>query len=130
MDAVVIFDSARVSVRYRSREDAAWLARLIDTLIERGAFPGCPGYSRQFSEPVEWHGDLGDDCSAVIGDLFCHAEHSSGPIRGGLWYCSVSQGSEQLFNTANCGIEPRSGEAARWLCELIVSAVLAGICVQ
>jgi hypothetical protein len=36
----VVFESAWVSVRYQARENAGWLAGLIDALAERGAFPG------------------------------------------------------------------------------------------
>jgi hypothetical protein len=123
----VVFESAWVSVRYPAREGAAWLAGLIHALAERGAFPGCPGHLGQVANPVRWGGPLGDDCSAFVGDLYCHAEHLSGPVRGGLWYCSVSRARESVFHTADRGVQPRSGEAARWLCEVVVSAVTAGL---
>jgi hypothetical protein len=124
VDAVV-FESAWVSVRYLDRKDAAWLAGLIDTLAERGVFPGCPGHSRQVASPVRWGGDLGDDCLALVADLYCHAEHMYGPSRGGGWYCSVSRSGESIFHTADRGVQPRSGKAARWLCEVAVSAEVA-----
>jgi hypothetical protein len=119
----VVFESAWVSVRYLTRADAEWLAGLISALADRGVFPGCPGHLGQVSTPVCWGGDLGDDCSAFVGELYCHAEHLSGPVRGGLWYCSVSRSAESVFHTADRGVQPFSGEAARWLCEVVVCAV-------
>jgi hypothetical protein len=123
----VVFESAWVSVQYQARQDAEWLARLIDALAEQGAFPGCPGHSSQVASVVRWAGDLGDDCSAFVGELHCHAEHLSGPVRGGAWYCSVSRSGESVFHTADRGVHPRSGEAARWLCEVVVCAATAGL---
>jgi hypothetical protein len=122
----VAFESAWVAVRYSAREDASWLAELIDSLIARGVFPGCPGHPAPAPVRVRWEGDLSDDCSARLGDLYAHAEHLSGPRRGGAWYCSVKRRDESLFHTVDCGVQPRSGEAARWLCELIMYATLPG----
>lgn len=117
---VVVFESAWVSVRYQTREDALWLANLIESLAERELFGGCPGHRVAIVEHVSWSGDLGDDCVAVAGDLSAHAEHLFGPSRGGAWYCSVSEGMETIFHTVDCGIRPRSGAAARWLCEVVM----------
>jgi hypothetical protein len=122
----VVFESAWVSVRYQAREDAAWLAELIDALAEQGAFHGCPGHPTSAPLAVRWDGDLGDDCSATVGTLYAHAEHLSGPFRGGVWYCSVRREGESLFHTAERGVQPRSGEAARWLCEVVLGAAVAG----
>jgi hypothetical protein len=126
-NGAVVFESSRVSVRYAARESAAWLAELIDSLIGCGAFPGYPGRSEPPAEPILWSGALGDDCSAHVGGLDLHAEHVSGPARGGIWYCAVQEAGRSVFHTADFGVEPRSGEAARWLCEVVARAALAGI---
>lgn len=121
-----IFEAAWVSVRYASRADAEWLANLIDRLVSRGGFAGCPGHRGQVA-PVLWWGDLGDDHGATFHGINCHAEHLYGPLRGGSWYCQVSFGGEQLFHTAESGVQPRSGNAAWWLCEIVVCAARAGV---
>jgi hypothetical protein len=123
----IVFESAWVSVRYRAREDAAWLAELIEWEAARGVFPGCPGHPTSASVLVPWSGDLGDDCWATVGDVSAHAEHLYGPVRGGAWYCSVRRSGELLFHTADYGVQPRSGEAARWLCEVVLCAVVVGL---
>lgn len=124
--SAVVFESAWVSVRYSTREDAFWLAGLIDSLVARGTFPRRPGYLDPAFEKVRWDGDLDDDCSTTVGDMHAHAEHTYGPRRGGAWYCSVCRSGERLFHTADFGVQPRSGEAARWLCELVMLAVPPG----
>lgn len=119
----IVFDSAWVSVRLLSQAGAIWLAELVQMLHIRGGFSAPPGHGPTPSAQVLWHGDLRDDCSATIGGYFAHAEHMSGPRRGGIWYCSVQNEKEVIFHTAvNCDIQPRNGEAARWLCELTASA--------
>ena len=120
----VVFESAWVAIRYFTREDASWLAELIDSLVARCVFPGCPGHPAAAPVMVRWDGNLSDDCSARVGDTYAHAEHLYGPRRGGVWYCSVCRRDESLFHTADRGVQPRSSEAARWLCELIMCAVL------
>jgi len=104
-----------------------WLAGLIDGLATRDAFPGCPGHLGRATTEVRWTGDLGDDCSAVVGDFNCHAEHSCGPARGGVWYCSVYRSGVRIFHTADRGVQPRSGKAARWLCEVMIAAEVTGL---
>ncbi len=76
---------------------------------------------------VEWSGDLDDDYSAVIGPMYAHAEHLNGPAQGGIWYCHVSDDDEIRFHSLDLAIEPRNGEAARWLCELVFLALEAGV---
>jgi len=120
-----VFDSAWVSVRFRAAEDARRFGYLAHTLHARGAFLGPPGH-RQIEPEVSWAGRLNDDCAAFAGELYAHAEHLDGPRRGGLWYCSVSRKGVFLFHTADCGVVPRDGEAARWLCEVVIVAVRAG----
>ena len=95
-------------------------------MAARGAFAGCPGLPGQVG-PVLWWGPLDTDHGATAGGIECHAEHLSGPVRGGNWYCQVYRGEAQYFHTAECGIEPCSGEAAWWLCEVVVSVVQAGV---
>ncbi|HYH69632.1 MAG TPA: hypothetical protein VD866_33355 [Urbifossiella sp.] len=121
----VAFDSSWVSVRFRTADDARWFVGLVQTLYNRGAFLGPPGH-RRVEPDVRWGGRLNDDCAAFAGDLYAHAEHLDGPRRGGVWYCSVSRGGSYLFHTADRGVVPRDGEAARWLCEVIIAAARAG----
>jgi hypothetical protein len=123
----IVFESAWVSVRYVARQDAEWLAGLIDGLADRGIYPGSPGHRGQVACQLSWVGELDDDCGAVAGDLVCHAEHLSGPFRGGMWYCSVSRSGVFHFHTGDSGVRPRSGVAARWLCEIVVRAEIAGL---
>ena len=119
-----LFDSRWVSVRYSTREGAEWTMRLVRGLA--GTEPG----------ELAWKGDLHDDCWAAAGPLWMHAERMNGPSRGGIWYCSVREsGTGRLYfhtgdRLADGGapdVVPRSGRGARWLCELVVSAVSAGL---
>jgi hypothetical protein len=118
LGGAVVFESAWVSVRCSAREDARWLAGLVEALADRGALPGCPGHPGL----VTWGGDLDDDCWASVGEFHAHAEHLSGPSRGGLWYCSVSRRGVGVFHSGDHGVQPRSGRAARWLCEVVMAA--------
>jgi hypothetical protein len=122
----VAFESAWVAIRYSAREDASWLAGLIDSLVARGTLPGRPGHPNTASAGVRWDGDPDDDCQTTVGDMHAHAEHLHGPRRGGAWYCSVSRSGERLFHTADCGVQPRNGGAARWLCELVMYSEWSG----
>ncbi|AGA28307.1 hypothetical protein [Singulisphaera acidiphila] len=121
----VAFESAWVAIRYSAREDASWLAGLIDLLVACGTLLWRPGHPAPTSAGMRWDGDLDDDCWATVGDMHAHAEHLHGPRRGGAWYSSVSR-SGRLFHTADCGVQPRSGVAARWLCELVMYSALPG----
>jgi hypothetical protein len=123
---VVLFESAWVAVRYVDRDAAAWLVGLIDRLAARGMFPGCPGHPGQVA-PVLGRGGIGNDHGATVDGIHCHAEHLFGPVRGGGWYCQVYRGAEQFFHTAESGVQPRSGPAAWWVCEVVVSAVRAEV---
>ena len=108
----VVFESAWVAVRFAARRDAEWLAATIDRLAARGLFAGCLGRPGQ-AEPVLGRvGDIGTDHGATVGDIYCHAEHLFGPVRGGCWYCQVQRGIEQFFHTCESGVQPRSGPAA------------------
>jgi hypothetical protein len=122
----VVFESAWVAIRYAVREDASWLALLIDSLVARGTLPGRSGHPTPALAGMRWDGDPVDDCRVTVGDMCAHAEHLHGPHRGGAWYCSVSRSGELLFHTADLGIQPRNGAAARWLCELVMYSALLG----
>lgn len=113
--ATLNFDSQRVANRLVSREAASWIAQLVEKL-------------RGVGKPLEWRGDLQDDCSATRQEYAAHAEHLQGPKRGGSWYCSVSRDGKLLFNSADRNdIHPSSGAGARWLCELVISAAESGV---
>jgi hypothetical protein len=70
--------------------------------------------------------ELGADHGATVDGISCHAEHLFGPVRGG-WYCQVVRDTEQFFHTAESSVQPRSGPAAWWVCEVVRGAVLAGV---
>lgn len=112
----VIFQSRQVSVRFLNQDAALWVARLVEQL-------GGPG------EPLGWTGDLADDCSVETKELLGRAEHLYGPRRGGAWYCAVyGTPLSRYFHTADrIDIQSRSGSAARWLCELVISAAEVGL---
>ena len=114
-DVTYVFDSRSVSVHVLSPDAARWIARLIEGLRSR-------------TQTLHWNGDLKDDCSAVWKKFHAHAEHLQGPRRGGIWYCSVGDvDGNRFFHTADYpDIQPRSGAAARWLCELMISSANAG----
>lgn len=126
-DDVVVFESPWVAVRFAARHDAEWLAATIDRLAAIRRFPWCPGHPGQCEPVLWWGGDIGDDHGATIEGIQCHAEHLNGPLRGGIWYCQVYRDREQYFHTADSGVQPRSGPAAWWVCEMVISALLAGV---
>lgn len=93
------------------------------------------------NQPIEWKGDLDDDCTAEHGDLFAHVEcmgagwyTSEDPDTGKpdrkdrfktqTWWCSVSIGrgkdSVDLFNSGDCGGAFSTGGLARAVCEAIM----------
>jgi hypothetical protein len=121
------FESSWVAVRFAARHDAEWLAGTIDRLAMVRRFAGCPGHPGQCPPVLWWGGDIGTDHGATVAGIHCHAEHVFGPVRGGGWYCQVHRDTEQFFHTAESGVQPRSGPAAWWVCEVVVGAVLAGV---
>jgi hypothetical protein len=123
----IVFESAWVSVHFRSADDAQWFANVIEALAERGSFAGCPGHPGQVTTSFAWTRDLDDDCVASIHGFDCHAEHMEGPAHGGPWYCAVQSSAGRYFHTIDRAAEPRSGLAARWLCEIVASAAAAGL---
>ena len=122
-----VFESAWVSVRYAARSDAEWLAATINRLAARGLFAGCPGHPGEAEPVLWWGGDIGTDHGSTVGGVQCHAEHLFGPVRGGGWYCQVYRGNEQFFHTIESGVQPRSGPAAWWICEVVLGAVRADV---
>ncbi len=125
----VIFDSLWVSLRIRSANAAQWLADLVIATYDRGLLRAAPGHRSSNDPFVEWTGDPSDDCAARLGPLHAHTEWSSGPHRGGDWYCMVrtTEDNATFFHSADMSIHPRSGVAARWLCETIMAAANAGL---
>lgn len=91
-------------------------------------------------EPIEWKGDLGDDCTAEWRGMFAHAEclyeydpddhePDESPNDPSYWFCSVIiKGREyELFHDMTADVMPKTGKAARWLCELVMRAYAAGV---
>lgn len=110
------FDSRSVSIRLTTRESADWLATLVDRL-SCGPRP-----------QLDWTGDLDDDCSIKWMHFYAHAEHMSGPRRGGNWYCSVQDETHRYFHTADRqDCRPKTSSAARWMCETIMTAAAHGL---
>jgi hypothetical protein len=118
----LVFDSACVALRYGTREDAAWLAWVINRLAESWASVGGEPGLRPGGSSVGWRGDINDDCQAEILGCWAHAEHLYGPRRGGAWYCQVQCDGGRIFHTADRRVEPKNGGAARWLCEVLATA--------
>jgi len=70
-----------------------------------------------------WEGDLEDDCSLSTMDSYgAHAEAMS----DNEWYCSVWRGdrpnSVLIFHSNEDDVMPKTGEAARKLCEWVIDA--------
>ena len=116
----VLFRSRDVAVRYLQRSDAQYVAELlINVLSNHGSLDlrspaGCT-----------WEGDVNDDCTTHFRGLIGRAEWLSGPRRGGIWYSAVFRCNEidAVFHTADRnGIQPRSGDAARWISEVVMLA--------
>lgn len=118
------FSSRSVSLRLLDESAAHWLGQLVADVLAVGSLQlmGKEG-------PPQWQGNPKDDCSLAFENHAAHAEWLSGPSRGGVWYCAVycTDGS-RLFHTADFHqIQPKSGRAARWLCELVIQGGRAGI---
>lgn len=119
-DGHTAFSSRSVSLRLRDESAARWLGELVVSLLADGT--ALPMISHQRTDKPLWEGDLDDDCHLDAGGHRAHVEWMSGPRRGGSWYCAVvSADGRRLFHTADFNtIQPKSGAAARWLCELII----------
>jgi hypothetical protein len=124
----VIFESSWTSLDLRSAAAAHWLAGVVAELSDSGVFRAPPGHCKEPS-PYCWSGDLDDDCVLREQVGMAHAEHLDGPRNGGIWYCSVyGQNDTPLFHTADSpDVVPRNGSAARWLCELFISAQISRV---
>jgi hypothetical protein len=125
----VIFDSKWVSLRLHSQDAAKWLADLVVATSNQGAFWPPPGHRANDRSLAAWDGDLNDDCVSSLGDLCAHAEWCKGPRHGGVWFCMVSSRDldSRYFHDLDIGVQPSTGTAARWLCELVMSAANSGI---
>jgi hypothetical protein len=88
-----------------------------------------------------WRGDPADDvcCSSVPG-YTAHAEcmsdgtEADDPGGSESWYCSVSRVDgdgrvigDAIFHSGDHDTCPLTGRAARWLCELVIRAAVAGV---
>lgn len=127
--STIIFDSEWVALRFQTSGAAQWLADLITATHVNDSFWPPPGH-RSSNEPLlEWTGDPNQDCAAETDTLYAHAESCTGPRRGGVWYCMVSSRDHdrRFFHSLDMSIEPRNSIAARWLCELVISAATAGL---
>lgn len=76
----------------------------------------------------EWTGDLCDDCTCKAGPLLAHVECLSDEPE--VWHASVNlfyrvKGDPDIFRADTADIIPKTGEAARWLCELVMRDWLA-----
>lgn len=109
----IAFTSETRSLHLRDEAAARLLGRALATCLASGV---------SMRSDVDWQGDLSDDCTARIGRFQAHAEHLQGPRRGGVWYCQVFD----VLHSEEAGIVPRSGRAARWLCEVIAVAAELG----
>ncbi len=73
-----------------------------------------------------WTGDLDDDCSLHWRGYHAHAECLS----RNQWHCMVWREAEgkstQVFHADEFDVMPKTGEAARWLCELVIATADRG----
>ena len=119
----IVFDDSWVSIKFLNQKSAIWMAEIVEKLYEKGLI--LPRTAQK-----NWERDLDYDCILQEGNLFAHAEHMEGPKgKGGIWYCQVHSKDRRYFHTSDHDIQPRSGAAARWLCEIIILAVINRILV-
>ena len=126
----VAFDSRWLAVRMHSAATAWWLADLVRLAYSNDCLPPAPGHGHVRTASWEWAGGLNDDCALNLGSRHARAEWCTGPRRGGSWFCLVHDDAceyNPVFHTADVHIEPKSGLAARWLCELVTSVLQAGL---
>ncbi|MEZ6142876.1 MAG: hypothetical protein R3B84_20120 [Zavarzinella sp.] len=114
-------------MRFSTVHEAEWLAATIDRLAQIGKFAGCPGHRNEVIPVFQFYDSFDTNHGKTVAGIMCHAEYLDGPYRGGCWYCQVVSGGTQFFHTAETAITPRSGLAAMWLCEVVISAVLSDV---
>lgn len=68
----------------------------------------------------EWTGDLNDCCACSVGGMWATCEKMS--ENPDWWFACVSRGGEYLLHTSSDDILPKTGQAARRLCELVMRA--------
>jgi len=116
-----IFDDAWISVRLVEDPAARWLAEVVARAYSAGNYLRPVGHRGGDEQSIaSWQGDLGDDCTGVIGDCRAHVEHLEGPRHGGRWYCQVY---DVFHSSEPHGLEIMRGDAARWLCELVAQSL-------
>lgn len=124
-DHHVIFDSRWISIRFPSEKGAHDFAELILSTQKAGIYRPPPGHESLdgVATGISWSGDLLDDCVARLDDFVAHAEWLTGSQgrKGGNWFCAVWKGDQRLWHTADVDVVPRSGAAARWICELVIA---------
>lgn len=125
-DGREVFASRTVAIRLREERAARWLGELVAGLMTEGLSVPTAVHTRDGVSA--WEGDLDDDCWLDAGHCSAHAEWMDGPRRGGVWYCSVrDRDGTILFSTVDFrDIQPKSGVAARWLCEHVIQASEVG----
>jgi hypothetical protein len=75
---------------------------------------------------ITWQGDLTDDCTAQVGDLFAHCEE----MLRGQWHVQVCRVDDErfhtrddyLFHTADYAGTVTTGDMARGIAEAIMRA--------
>lgn len=123
-----VFDSQWVSITIIDESGARWLAEVIRSLSELGAFVPPPGHRRSEDDHFfSWSGNPSDDSVGEALGYSAHAEHMSGPLgrKGGTWWCAVyvPPANRRIFDSGDPShLRPRSGRSARWLCEIVASA--------
>ena len=116
----LLCDTGGTALVISSQEAARWLADLVIRLLEDG-----------FSDSIAtapsdalWEGDLADDCTTYTLGFLGRAEW----LDEEQWYCGVYRGDDVYFHTADHpDVVPSSGDAARWLVELMIAAASRGL---
>ena len=126
-DGEALFLSDWVALRLETVQAATWLAELVKRSIEHEFFLPAPGHRSADESPYHWKGDMRDDCYTNFEGLNAHAEWVDGPYQGGNWYCQVMSKQKSHFHTADMRMTPGSGSAARWTCEMVISAAVANV---
>ena len=85
-------------------------------------------------EPIEWTGDLNDDCVARWRGLLAHAEAmNKGVDKNGMsvewWYFAVCREGEEddIVHSTSDEMSAATGEAARRICEVFMRLAAVGL---